>query len=48
MVCTIGPIHYLLRRAKYKNKKKGKKFTQLAELVTITWSSISADKLLQK
>lgn len=47
-VCTIGPIHYLLRKAKYKNKKKKKKITQLAELVTITWSSFSADKPLQK
>lgn len=47
MFCTIGPIHYLLCRAKYKNKNK-KKSTKSARLLAIAPSSISTDQLLEK
>lgn len=46
MFCTIGPIHYLLCRAKYKNKNK--KSTKSARLLAIAPSSISTDQLLEK
>lgn len=47
MLCTIGPIHYLLCRAKYKNKKQ-KGSTKSPRLLAIAPSSNSTDQLLEK